>query len=191
MCVKSGLPPLVDAAKSLFMRGYFAVGVEGISKARNLGAVMRTAHAFGGSFVFTVGAANRAREMFQTDTAKTTQNLPYYDWENVDDMALPRGCQIVGVELTDDAVELPSFRHPRMAAYVLGKERGDLSPAMLERCSHVVKIPTKFCVNLSVAAAIALYDRTLCLGGYPERPVMPGGPLEDKQHIWGAPKKRT
>ena len=60
------------------MRGYFAVGVEGISKARNLGAVMRTAHAFGGSFVFTVGAANRAREMFQTDTAKTTENLPYY-----------------------------------------------------------------------------------------------------------------
>jgi tRNA G18 (ribose-2'-O)-methylase SpoU len=150
LCVKSGLPPPEDAAKSLFMRGYFAVGVEGISKARNLGAVMRTAHAFGGSFVFTVGAANRAREMFQTDTAKTTQNLPYYDWESVDDMALPRGCQIVGVELTDDAVELPSFRHPRMAAYVLGKERGDLSPAMLERCSHVVKIPTKFCVNLSV-----------------------------------------
>ena len=37
-----------------------------------------------------------------------------------------------------------------MAAYVLGKERGDLSPEMLERCAHVVKIPTKFCVNLSV-----------------------------------------
>ena len=173
------------------MRGYFAVGVEGISKARNLGAVMRTAHAFGGSFVFTVGAANCAREMFQSDTAKTALNLPYYDWETIGDMALPRGCQIVGVELTDDAVELPSFRHPRAAAYVLGRERGDLSPEMLERCAHVVKIPTKFCVNLSVAAAITLYDRTLCLGGYPERPVMPGGPMEDTQHVWGAPKKRT
>jgi len=173
------------------MRGYFAVGVEGISKARNLGAVMRTAHAFGASFIFTVDAANRAREMFQTDTAKTTLNLPYYDWETIGDMRLPRGCQIVGVELTEDAVEMPSFRHPRAAAYVLGKERGDLSPAMLERCSHVVKIPTQFCVNLSVAAAIALYDRALCLGGYPERPVMPGGPILDKAHTWGAPKKRT
>ena len=154
MSALAGLPQTAGAAKRTIMRGYFAVGVEGISKARNLGAVMRTAHAFGGSFVFTVGAANRAREMFQTDTAKTTENLPYYDWETVDDMALPRGCQIVGVELTDDAVELPSFRHPRMAAYVLGKERGDLSPEMLERCAHVVKIPTKFCVNLSVAAAL-------------------------------------
>jgi len=27
-------------------RGYFGIGVEGISKAYNLGAVLRTAHAF-------------------------------------------------------------------------------------------------------------------------------------------------
>ncbi|HHL43572.1 MAG TPA: TrmH family RNA methyltransferase, partial [Hellea balneolensis] len=38
------------------MRGYFGIGSEGISKAANLGAVMRTAHAFGASFVYTVNA---------------------------------------------------------------------------------------------------------------------------------------
>ena len=173
------------------MKGYFALGVEGISKARNLGAVMRTGHAFGASFVFTINAANRAREMFQTDTAKTTQNLPYYDWEAVDDLLLPRGCELVGVELTDDAVTMPSFRHPRAAAYAFGPERGDVSPALLERCAHVVKIPTQFCVNLSVAAAITLYDRAICLGSYPVRPEMPGGPIDLKTHVWGAPKKRT
>ncbi|MFP4520061.1 MAG: RNA methyltransferase [Oceanicaulis sp.] len=173
------------------MKGYFAIGVEGVSKARNLGAVMRTGHAFGASFVFTVGAANKAREMFQTDTAKTALNVPYYDWASIDEMVLPRACQLIGVELTKDAVELPSFRHPRAAAYVLGRERGDLSPDMLARCAHVVKIPTRFCLNLSVAAAITLYDRTLCLGGFPQRPVRPGGPLEEKAHVWGAPRKRT
>lgn len=173
------------------MRGYFAVGVEGVSKARNLGAVMRTAHAFGASFIFTLNAEHKARELFQTDTAKTAINLPYYAWDGIDELALPRGCQVVGVELADDAVELPSFRHPRAAAYVLGPERGSLSPALLERCAHVVRIPTKFCVNLSVAAAIALYDRTLNLGGFPERPVRPGPPHEAKAHVWGAPKKRT
>ena len=173
------------------MKGYFALGVEGISKARNLGAVMRTGHAFGAGFVFTINAANRASEMFQTDTAKTTQNLPYYDWDGLDDMVLPRGCALVGVELTEDAVTMPSFRHPRAAAYVFGPERGDLSAAMLDRCAHVVKIPTRFCVNLSVAAAITLYDRAVCLGGYPVRPVRPGGPIDEKAHVWGKPKKRT
>ncbi|XBQ17319.1 MAG: RNA methyltransferase [Oceanicaulis sp.] len=173
------------------MRGYFAIGVEGVSKARNLGAVMRTGHAFGASFVFTVNAANKAREMFQADTAKTALNVPYYDWKSLEEMALPRDCALVGVELTDDAVELPSFRHPRAAAYVLGRERGDLSPEMLERCEHVVKIPTKFCLNLSVAAAITLYDRQITLGGFPARPPRPGGPVEQKRHVWGEPRKRT
>ena len=36
------------------MRGYFAMGVEGISKPLNLGNLIRSAHAFGASFFFTV-----------------------------------------------------------------------------------------------------------------------------------------
>lgn len=185
------LPFGAGAAIDPVMRGYFAVGVEGISKARNLGAVMRTAHAFGGSFVFSVKAEHRAQEIFQADTAKTTLNVPYYPWDSVDDILLPKGCQLVGVELTDDAIELPSFRHPRAAAYVMGPERGNLSDEMQARCSHIIKIPTQFCVNLSVAAAIVLYDRTVSMRSFPERPIMPGGPLEAKEHIWGPPKKRT
>ena len=35
-------------------RGYFAIGVEGISKAVNLGNLLRSARAFGASFVFLV-----------------------------------------------------------------------------------------------------------------------------------------
>ncbi len=158
------------------MRGYFAVGVEGISKAMNLGAIMRTAHAFGASFVFTVGAHHRAKDVRKSDTSRTMEHVPYYDWAALDDMALPDGCQLVGVELTDHAVDLPSFRHPKSAAYVLGRERGSLTPAMLERCAHVVKIPTKFCVNVSVAAALTLYDRTLSMAAWADRPIIPGGP---------------
>lgn len=152
---------------------------------------MRTAHAFGGAFVFTLGAANSAREMYQSDTAKTADNLPYYDWQGLDELILPRGCQLVGVELTDDAVDLPSFRHPHAAAYVFGRERGDLSPALLERCAHVVKIPTRFCVNVSVACAVTLYDRTLSMGGFPERPISSLNKPDLKTHTWGPPKKRT
>ena len=37
------------------MRGYFGIGIEGVSKPMNLGSLMRTAHAFGASFCFAIG----------------------------------------------------------------------------------------------------------------------------------------
>ena len=160
------------------MRGYFAVGAEGISKPMNLGAILRTAHAFGASFAFSVNASHRVRDVYQADTAKSVSHVPYYEWADIDAMALPDNCQLVGVELTDEAVDLPAFRHPLCAAYVFGRERGSLTEEMQARCQHIVKIPTKFCVNVSVACAITLYDRTLNFGGFPDRPLMPGGPQE-------------
>jgi tRNA G18 (ribose-2'-O)-methylase SpoU len=158
------------------MKGYFGIGVEGISKSMNLGSVLRTAHAFGASFVFTIAAAYDRREGGHADTSETPDQVPFYEFASVEALRLPQGCQLVGVELLDDAVELPSFRHPRAAAYVLGRERGSLTPELLARCAHIVRIPTRFCVNLAVAGAIVMYDRTLSLGRFAERPLVPGGP---------------
>jgi tRNA G18 (ribose-2'-O)-methylase SpoU len=158
------------------MRGYFGIGAEEISKPMNLGALMRTAHAFGASFFFTINAHPKVREAYNSDTSRSFDHMPYYAWDNLDALRLPKGCALVGVELTDDAVELPRFQHPNAAAYVLGRERGSLSPDLLSRCAHVVKIPTKFCVNVGLAGALVMYDRLLALGGYPARPIMPGGP---------------
>ncbi|MEQ8178317.1 MAG: RNA methyltransferase [Amphiplicatus sp.] len=151
------------------MRGYFGVGAERISKAMNLGAVMRTAHAFGASFAFTIDAHHRAREVAFADTSKSESHVPLYRWKTLEEMQLPKGCMLVGVELDDNAVDLPKFRHPLCAAYLLGPEKGSLSDAAKARCANLVKIPTRFCVNLSVAAALVMYDRTLAFGGFPLR----------------------
>jgi tRNA G18 (ribose-2'-O)-methylase SpoU len=158
------------------MKGYFAVGAEGISKPMNLGALMRTANAFGASFVFSVNAEDKTKVAYKADTSRTFKTVPYYQWDSIDEMVFPKGLQMVGIELTDDAVELPEFRHPRMAAYVLGPERGSLSEEMVAKCDHVVKIPTKFCINVSLAGALVMYDRIRSMGGWRDRPVMPGGP---------------
>lgn len=158
------------------MRGYFAIGAEGISKPMNLGALMRTANAFGAAFVFSVKAEDRTKIAYKSDTSRTFKNLPYYQWETHDEMHFPKGLQMVGIELTETAVELPEFRHPRMAAYVLGPERGNLSDEMIARCDHVIKIPTKFCINVSLAGALVMYDRVRTSGEWRDRPIMPGGP---------------
>lgn len=158
------------------MKGYFAIGAEGISKPMNLGALMRTANAFGASFVFSVNAEDRTKVAYKSDTSRTFKTVPYYQWETIDEIVLPRECQMVGVELTDEAVDLPEFKHPRMAAYVLGPERGSLSPEMQAKCKHIIKIPTNFCINVSLAGALVMYDRVRSMGGWRDRPVMPGGP---------------
>ncbi|MDX2156760.1 MAG: RNA methyltransferase [Hyphomicrobiaceae bacterium] len=141
-------------------RGYFAIGAERMSKSLNLGNLMRSAHAFGAAFTFTIGAVYSAQEAF-ADTSRSGLHLPHYDWRTVDEMALPRGCKLVGVELLDDAVDLPVFRHPSQAAYVLGPEMGSLSPELLARCDMAVRIPTRFCINVAMAGAIVMYDRVV------------------------------
>lgn len=168
------------------MRGYFAVGVERISKPMNLGSLLRSAHAFGASFFFTIRPTFEAKEVRLSDTSDAEQHLPLYHHQSIDELQLPRNCALVGVELTDDAEDLPSFRHPLATAYILGPERGSLSPEVLERCDFTVKIPTKFCVNVGTAGAIVMYDRMLSLGRFPRRPVNPRGEGEAMpEHVHG------
>jgi tRNA(Leu) C34 or U34 (ribose-2'-O)-methylase TrmL len=172
-------------------RGYFAIGAERSSKALNLGNLMRSAHGFGASFTFTIGASYQALEA-RADTSKGRDHLPHYDWSSLDELNLPLHCQLVGIELTDDAIDLPSFRHPTRAAYVLGPERGSLSQALIERCDFVVKIPTKFCINVAVAGAIVMYDRVMQMSRFAERPVRAGGPdAPVARHRHGRPRRRA
>jgi len=173
------------------LRGYFGIGAEGISKAGNLGSLMRSAHAFGASFLFTVAAACRLGEAGRTDTSEAERTVPLYTFSDAEALMLPRGCQLVGVEIVDDAIELPSFHHPRCAAYVFGSERGQLSAPMLGRCAYVVRIPTRFSINLGTSAAIVMYDRVVSFGRFARRPERPGGPVEALSlPEFGAPRFR-
>jgi len=178
--VKSLLPP---------SRGYFAIGVEGISKAVNLGNLLRSAHAFGASFVFTIGADDRALEM-QADTSKASTHLPLYHWRSLAELKLPKGCALVGVEIHEEARALPSFSHPLRAAYVLGPERGALTAELAARCQHLVRIPTAFSLNLATAGAIVMYDRLRSLGRFGSRPVVERAEAPPPPDVQGPPRRR-
>jgi tRNA G18 (ribose-2'-O)-methylase SpoU len=160
------------------MRGYFGIGIEGVHKPMNLGALLRSANAFSASFAFTVAAAYERDEGNLADTSDAAGNMPFYEYPDLAGFWLPKGCQLVGIEIVDEAIELPSFRHPLNAAYVLGAERGGLSAGMIARCAHVVKIPTRFSINLSLAGSLVMYDRLVSLGRFAPRAVRAGGPTE-------------
>lgn len=173
------------------MRGYFGIGVEGISKEQNVGTIARSAHSFGANFFFTIAPEVDVGLMRVSDTSDAFDHVPYYEYQSVEAMELPDKCSLVGVELLDGAIELPSFRHPTRAAYVLGPEMGSLSPELVQKCDHVIQIPMKFCVNVGVAGALVMYDRLLSMGRFAQRSVKAGGPTEALVEIPHGHRRRT
>ncbi|WND03080.1 RNA methyltransferase [Temperatibacter marinus] len=179
------------------MRGYFGIGIDGATKTGNMGNLIRTAYSFGAAYAFITKPQggetknNLAITKDFADTSKTWKQIPFYMYQGPDEIQMPKGCRMVGVELTDESIDLPSFRHPHQAVYVLGAEIYGLSKPMLDRCDDVIKIPTQFSLNVATAGAIVMYDRMRMLGGFPDRPIMTGQPIEEKTHIQGGPKMRA
>ncbi|WP_417449491.1 RNA methyltransferase [Kordiimonas sp.] len=173
------------------MRGYFGIGIDGVSKEGNMGNLIRTAHGFGASFAFAVKPAVAQHSGAPVtadfaDTSKTHTQIPFYAYASAAEVDVPQGCKLVGIEITDDAIDLPSFRHPTRAVYVLGAERRSLSAEMAARCDYMIKIPTKFSLNVATAGAIVMYDRLRMLGGFADRPLMAGqDPVEKPAHVHG------
>src|SRR5258705_6633130 len=99
------------------MRVYFGVGIEVVSKPMDVGNLVRIAHAFDASFFFSIAPRLKLSDA-QSDTSRAQGALPFYSFAEPRDLRLPLGCRLVGVEIADDAVELPRFHHPARAAYV-------------------------------------------------------------------------
>ncbi len=162
------------------------MGVEGISKEQNLGNLVRSSHSFGAEFFFTIRPDIKMKDVRMSDTSEAHEHMPFYNYDSLSDLKLPRGCDLVGVEFLEDSIELPSFKHPTRAAYILGPEMGNLSDEVLDMCRFTIKIPMKFCVNVGVAGALVMNDRMISLGRFAPRPVKAGGPTEElKQEKFG------
>ena len=178
------------------MRGYFGIGIEGVSKAGNMGNLIRTGHAFGAAFAFTVRPeveylTGETVTKSLADTSKTEGNIPFYEFDSIGEMLIPKGCQLVGIELDDEAFELPEFRHPSRAVYVMGGERMGLSEEMKAACKFLIRIPTKFSLNVATAGALVMYDRMRSMGGFGDRALMPGKKGTPKpEHVSGGPIRR-
>ena len=97
--------------------------------------------------------------------------MPLYHWRSLAELKLPKGCSLVGIEILDEAQDLPSFPHPVRAAYVLGRNAARLAPSLPRVASTCVRIPAAFSLNVATAGAIVMYDRLRSLGRFASRPV--------------------
>jgi len=146
------------------MRGYFGIGVYHPKSSVNIGTLWRSAYIFGASFMFTIG---RRYTKQASDTMKSYRHIPLFNFDSFDEFKakLPMDSRLVFVEIDSSASSLETFNHPQQATYVLGAEDSGL-PLQLFKGFSVVTIPSlrQYCLNVSTAGSIIMYDRLLKSG---------------------------
>lgn len=135
--------------------GYAAIGLVQPKWNANVGGVMRAVMCYGAALVVIEGDRFKPEN---TDTTKAWRHIPVTRAADVME-GCPYDCVPVAVELVEGARSLVNFVHPRSAFYILGPEDGSVPKRVLDRCKHVIQIPTRFCMNLAATANVVLYDR--------------------------------
>jgi len=140
------------SAPSTAVRGFFGVGVYRPKHESNVGSLWRTAVAYDAAFLATVG---RRYTHQASDVGNAARHTPLHHYADLDDLIdhLPHSCPVVGVELDPRATLLDEFRHPERALYLLGAEDDGLPPEVLDRCHHLLTIPSALPRSLNVAVA--------------------------------------
>lgn len=139
---------------------FFGIGIQNGKTPENLGVLWRSAQNMGASFIFTIG--NRY-ERQACDTYNASNSMPYFHYENFESFYkhLPKGARLVGIELTESAELLDTFKHPKRCVYLLGAEDHGLSKQAIDHAHLIVKFNTAHSINVAVAGSIVMYDRSL------------------------------
>jgi len=136
----------------------FAIGVEHTKTETNIGTLLRSAHCFGASMVFTIGRRYKPQA---SDTTKAYRHIPlihFKDWKDFIDH-IPYSWVPIGIEISDKAKNIHTFSHPKECVYILGAEDNGISKEGLSLVKSLIYIPTKFCLNVATAGSIVMYDR--------------------------------
>ncbi|TVU17901.1 hypothetical protein EJB05_33962, partial [Eragrostis curvula] len=148
------------------------VVVHNVAKRHNVGTLARSATAFGVAEVVVVGR----RDVSAFGSHGATSHLRFRHFTS---LALARaylkderGCDICGVEITDDAKPVTAHPFRGSTAFLFGNEGTGLSQKECEICDFFVYIPQygggTASLNVTVAASIVLHHFGVW-AGFPER----------------------
>lgn len=139
-------------------QGYFAIGIYHPLKSVNIGSLYRSAYCFGASYIFTIGHRFHKQS---SDTVRSWRHIPLFNYPSSEDFInnLPYDCLIIGVEQDLKSKPIHGFAHPKRAIYLLGSEDIGLPKHILDLCHDIIEIPSKQCLNVSMAGSIVMFDR--------------------------------
>jgi len=140
--------------------GYYGIGIERGKTEFNYWTLFRTAQIFDCDFLFVIGEKYKRHG---ADTMSSYKNIPVFSYKDFDDFKehRPFACKLVGIEMTDSAIDIKEFVHPRNAIYILGSEDNGLSRKARDVCNDIIKLPGEKSLNVSVAGSIVLFDRLM------------------------------
>ena len=140
------------------------VVLDNIRSLSNVGAVFRTADAFGIEELFLCGitACPPHREIHKTALgADETVKWRYFPTtREACETLKTMGYRIVAVEQVEGSILLPDFRVEPHTSYILGNEVEGVSEEALSFCDAAIEIPqvgTKHSLNVSVCAGILMW----------------------------------
>lgn len=141
-------------------RGYFGIGIYHGKDEKNIGTLWRSANILGADFIFTVGKRYSKQ---CSDTMKTPRHIPLFHFTDWDDMFrhVPYDCPVVAVELAENSIPLESYHHRERCIYLLVAEDHGIPHEILARCKETVQLLGDYCMNVSTAGSIVMYDRAV------------------------------
>ena len=141
-------------------RGYFGIGIFHCKTETNIGTLWRSASILGADFIFTIGKRYRKQ---CSDTMKTPRHIPLFHYDSFEDFFkhIPYDCPVVAVELADNSIPLERYHHRERCVYLLGAEDYGLPKEVLDKCKETVQLLGDYCMNVSTAGSIVMYDRAV------------------------------
>lgn len=131
----------------------------------NVGAIMRTAEAFGAEGVWLSGyTPTPADEKTARTSMGTDRHIEWITFANAREAlaaAKSKGYQTIALETAEDAEDLGDFQWPEKSALLLGNERFGIDRDLLASVDHIVRIPLhgrKNSLNVGIAFGIACAD---------------------------------
>lgn len=139
-------------------RGYFGLALYDFKFPSNISTLLRTAAILDCSFIAIIG--NRYQH-HATDTMKVFKHVPLFHYATFDEFkkTLPVTCELIGIEMGDNATSLADLKHPERGCYLLGAEDYGLPNNILQQCDKVIKLDGDVSFNVAVAGSIVLYHR--------------------------------
>jgi tRNA G18 (ribose-2'-O)-methylase SpoU len=92
---------------------------------------------------------------------KSERHIPFFEFNTFEEFKhnIPANCKLIGIELTDNAMNLKDFSHPERAIYLLGAEDHGLPDKIQLECDKIIKLEGDRSLNVGVAGSIVLYHR--------------------------------
>lgn len=128
-----------------------------IAKESNFGFLIRTANAFGAN-VIVVGNPKFSRGGASGGT-RYTKCTKFYTLDEALDFVRQRNCEVIGIEIGDEAVSMWDADYRGSVAFMVGNEGTGLTERQIAACDRLVYVPQygeAVSCNVNVAGGVVL-----------------------------------